>query len=279
MSYWLQSPQSSVAAQYIDCYWLIEKTPDAQTHQFPILNPDPSAHLILSPSDQPYHYTINQQVQQGVGSHLLLPHHKAIELDHSKPFIHLGIKFHVGALYSLTIPDYPHQSLDRANTIDLAVLLNNSDADVTSLIKLAQSDFEACCQQLEDLLLPWLSAAKTDRHGEQKRKILSVIGSTPIAELGDTLFCSQRTLERSFNKVTGLTLKQCQSMNKLEAMLEYLYKKELNDIDWLDVAFQFGFSDQPHLIRYLKKTIGFTPNTYVKEGGLTIDVYGGVRSE
>ncbi|MCW1891302.1 helix-turn-helix domain-containing protein [Vibrio chagasii] len=69
-------------------------------------------------------------------------------------------------------------------------------------------------------------------------------------------------------------------MNKLEAMLEYLYKKELNDIDWLDVAYQFGFSDQPHLIRYLKKYlfIGLTPNTYAKEGGLTIDVYG-VRPE
>ena len=276
---WLQSPKSPEVAQFIDCYWLIEKTPDAQTHQFPILNPDPSAHLILSPDEQAYHYTIEQQVDQGVGCHLLLPHHKAIELDHSKPFIHFGIKFHVGALYSLTIPDCPHPSLDRVNNIDLAVLLNNFDADVTSLIKLAQSDFKACCQQLDDLLLPWLSTAKTDRHSELTRKVLGVLGSTQIAELGDKLFCSQRTLERSFNKVTGLTLKQCQSMNKLEAMLEYLYKKELNDIDWLDVAFQFGFSDQPHLIRYLKKTIGLTPNTYAKEGGLTIDVYGGVRSE
>ncbi|MFA0047833.1 helix-turn-helix domain-containing protein [Vibrio sp. 10N.261.51.F11] len=276
---WLQSAKSPEIAQFIDCYWLIEKTPDAQTHQFPILNPDPSAHLILSPCDQPYHYTIEQQVEQGVGSHLLLPHHKAIELDHSKPFIHLGIKFHVGALYSLVTPDCPHPSLDRVNTIDLADLLNNSDVDTMSLIKLAQTDFEACCQKLDDLLLPWLSTGKTDRHSEITHKVLGVLDSTPIAELSDKLFCSQRTLERSFNKVTGLTLKQCQSMNKLEAMLEYLYKRNLDDIDWMDVAFQFGFSDQPHLIRYLKKTIGLTPNTYAKQGGLTIDVYGGVRSE
>ena len=276
---WLQSPKSSVVAKYIDCYWLIEKTPDAETHQFPKLNPDPSAHLILSPNDQPYHYTIEQQVVQGVGSHLLLPHHKAIELDHSKPFIHLGIKFHVGALYSLNIPDCPHPSLDSVNPIDLANLLGNPNAEAMSLIKLAQADFEACCQQLDKLLLPWLSTGKTDRHSELTRKVLEVLGTTPIAELGDKLFCSQRTLERSFNKVTGLTLKQCQSMNKLEAMLEYLYKRDFNDIDWIDVAYQFGFSDQPHLIRYLKKTIGLTPNTYAKEGGLTIDVYGGVRSD
>ncbi|MEZ9336823.1 helix-turn-helix domain-containing protein [Vibrio splendidus] len=276
---WLQSPKSSVVAQFIDCYWLIEKTPDAQTHQFPILNPDPSAHLILSPSEQTYHYTIEQKINQGVGCHLLLPHHKAIELNHSKPFIHLGIKFYVGALYTLAISDCSHPSLDSVIPVNLAGLLDNPNADVTSLIKLAQTDVEACCQQLDDLLLPWLSTSKTDRHSELTSKVLDVLGSTPIAELGDKLFCSQRTLERSFNKVTGLTLKQCQSMNKLEAMLEYLYKRNFDDIDWIDVAYQFGFSDQPHLIRCLKKTIGLTPNTYAKQGGLTIDVYGGVRSE
>ncbi|MCW0469568.1 hypothetical protein OH492_12855 [Vibrio chagasii] len=81
----------------------------------------------------------------------------------------------VGALYSLTIPDCPHPSLDRVNNIDLAVLLNNFDADVTSLIKLAQSDFKACCQQLDDLLLPWLSTAKTDRHSELTRKVLGCL--------------------------------------------------------------------------------------------------------
>ena len=166
---WLQSPKSSVVAQYIDCYWLIEKTPDAETHQFPKLNPEPSPHLILSPSDQPYHYTIEQQVDQGSGGHLLLPHHKAIELDHSKPFIHLGIKFHVGALYSLNIPDCPHPSLDSVNPIDLASLLDNPKADAISLIKLAQTDFEACCQQLDNLLLPWLSIGKTVPIDEQTR--------------------------------------------------------------------------------------------------------------
>ncbi|MGF1755689.1 helix-turn-helix domain-containing protein, partial [Vibrio makurazakiensis] len=50
-------------------------------------------------------------------------------------------------------------------------------------------------------------------------------------------------------------------------------------IDWASVALQFGFSDQPHLVRYLKSQLGLTPNTYAKERGLTIDVYGGVHSE
>ncbi|OEE78321.1 AraC family transcriptional regulator [Vibrio genomosp. F6 str. FF-238] len=57
-----------------------------------------------------------------------------------------------------------------------------------------------------------------------------------------------------------------------------LYQRDSDDIDWVEIAFRFGFSDQPHLIRYLKKQIGLTPKTYEKERSLTIDVYGGVRS-
>lgn len=66
-------------------------------------------------------------------------------------------------------------------------------------------------------------------------------------------------------------------MQKLESLLEYLYHRDSQDIDWVDLAYQFGFSEQPHLIRYLKSQIGATPNNYVKQRDLTIDVYGGVR--
>jgi len=61
-------------------------------------------------------------------------------------------------------------------------------------------------------------------------------------------------------------------------MLEYLYQRDLQEIDWVELAYQFGFSDQPHLIRYLKSTIGATPNVYAKQRDLTIDIYGGVVS-
>ncbi len=67
-------------------------------------------------------------------------------------------------------------------------------------------------------------------------------------------------------------------MNKLEAMLEYLYQRDIADIDWADIAMRFGFSDQPHLIRTLKKQIGLTPQHYAKQRGLTIDVYSGVQT-
>ena len=68
-------------------------------------------------------------------------------------------------------------------------------------------------------------------------------------------------------------------MNKLEEILEYLYLREQNDIDWVDIAYQFGFSDQPHLIRYLKKQLNLTPKDYAQQRGFTIDIYGGVETK
>jgi AraC-like DNA-binding protein len=68
-------------------------------------------------------------------------------------------------------------------------------------------------------------------------------------------------------------------MNRLEAMLEHLYSVRKDEIDWVEIAFKFGFSDQPHLIRYLKAQLGLTPNAYAKERGLTIDAYGGSSNQ
>jgi len=278
MIHWLQPSKSPGVAKYIECYWLIEKRPDSKSYQYPKLNPDPSAHLIISPTNQTYHYDMNPGIAEGRGSHWLFPHHHTFQLDHSKPFVHLGVKFHVGALYSLDIPTYSHSMLDAVENVNLTYLLHSSGFCEQKLIEVALCNPSLCCEQLDALLLPWLANSKEDQHSELTRKALPFLDSTPISELGSMLYCSQRTLERSFSRVTGLTLKQCQAMNKLEAMLEYLYQRDARDIDWVEIAFQFGYSDQPHLIRHLKKQIGLTPKAYAKERGLTIDVYGGVKS-
>ncbi|GEK12171.1 helix-turn-helix domain-containing protein [Aliivibrio fischeri] len=276
MLHWLKIPQSPIVAQYIECYWTIEKTAKTNLNDFPKLNPDPATHLVLSPSEQPFIYKVDDTAITGKGSHWLYPHRNTFQLDHSQPFIHLGIKFRTGALYSLTLPNYEHPTLD-----DVHELKNNipiQQQDISNLIEMAKNNVDMCCQKLDELLIPWLIKSKQDRHSELVKKALSLLDSISINELSEKLFCSQRTLERSFIRVTGLTLKQCQSMNKLEVILEYLYQRDADDIDWAEIAVMFGFSDQPHLIRYLKNQIGLTPKTYEKERGLTIDVYGGVDS-
>ncbi|NOI65176.1 helix-turn-helix domain-containing protein [Vibrio sp. 99-8-1] len=274
MIHWLQPSKSADIAKYVDCYWLIEKTANATSYQYPKLNPDPSAHLIISPSNQPYHYDLGPGSATGIGCHWLFPHKQTFQLDHSKPFVHLGVKFHIGALYSLGRFAGKETTLDGVEEINLSKEFSHLNVDENRLIELARHDPHQCGKQLDNLLSPWIANASEDQYSKITKKALQLLDTSTISELGAQLFCSQRTLERSFQRVTGLTLKQCQSMNKLEALLEYLTQRGSEDIDWVAVAYEFGFSDQPHLIRHLKKQLGLTPKTYEKERGLTIDVYG-----
>lgn len=278
MTHWLQPPKSSCVANYVECYWLIEKLTNSESYQHLKLNPDPSAHLIISPHTQVYHYDLNPGMAMGEGSHWLYPHQKTFELDHAKPFVYLGIKFHVGALYCLPEFSKSPLALDKVESANDSSLFNMLGMDESALIELARTHPKLCVEQLDALLAPSLVKSVEDQHSKITRKALRYLDKIAISELGEKLNCSQRTIQRSFHRVTGLTLKQCQSMNRLEEMLEYLYQRDATELDWVEIALKFGFSDQPHLIRYLKKQLGFTPKTYEKERGLTIDVYGGVAS-
>jgi AraC-like DNA-binding protein len=275
---WLTPPKRSAIAKYIDCYWYLDKTNESGGVAKPKLNPDPSAHLILSLPEQSYGYKVDNVSSQGVGSHWLYPYRNTLELEHSNAFSCIGIKFKVGALYSLHQLDFNHAQLDTVHAIscdDIQEVVTFNEAE---LLTKANVSSDACCAMLDELLLPWLTQCLEDKHSELTRRVLPLLAEKPINELGEMLNCSQRTVERSFLKVTGLTLKQYQSMKKLEAILEFLYQRPLSEIDWVDIAYQFGFSDQPHLIRYLKQQINLTPQNYAQQRGFAIDVYGGVES-
>ncbi|MGF1807742.1 helix-turn-helix domain-containing protein [Aliivibrio sifiae] len=273
---WIHPPKNSDVAKLVDCYWFLERPEETDSNPFPKLNPEPAGHLILTAPDQAYQYDIESDRLKGKGCHWLYPYSKTLQMDHSYGFAIIGVKFHVGALYLLN--QEPQQSVaDTIVSADLNVLFGTEEINEIDLIELAKQDPQRLCTKLDEILLPWLSRSKEDKHYTLAKKALPLLVDTPIAQLGELLHCSQRTLERSFVRVTGFTLKQCQSMNRLEALITYLYQREETDIDWLTVAYEFGFSDQPHLIRYLKSTLGVTPGEYAKQRDLTIDIYGGIE--
>lgn len=276
MLHWI-IPTTSKLSSFIECYWFIEKNSESG-ESFPKLNPDPCAHLILAPNSEPYSYCYKKQCESGQGSHLLLAHKNTFDLDHSKPFTHLGIKFKVGASYLMSLTTNNERQLDVVKQIDTNELLSISEVVLNELFVLAKQAPDTCITKLEAILIPWIKQTQHDQHSRLTFKVVEELQHIGISELADKLHCSQRTIERSFRRVTGLALKQYQAMTKLELLLEYLYQKQASQIDWVDIAFQFGFSDQPHLIRYLKQQIGATPNKYILERDFTIDVYGGVNS-
>lgn len=274
---WINPPKNPDVAKYVECYWYLNKTSISPILEHPKLNPDPAAHLIISLPDQKHQYTSMKESLVGDGSHWLYPHRNTYQMDHSGAFSIVGIKFHIGALYSLTAtPNAP--VINQIEEIDVHALFTENAFDIVDFLTNEDLDADRYCGILDKLLCQWLPKFEHDKHAELTQRILPLLSTHDINQLGEALHSSQRTLERSFLRVTGLTMKQCQSMKRLEALLEHLYQRDEKNIDWADIAYEFGFSDQPHLIRHLKETIGSTPAQYTKRRDLTIDIYGGVTT-
>lgn len=272
MNNWKKDPNHPVLAKYIECYWFIEKSMGDVSLDFPKLNPDPCAHFILAPSNQRFHYQYQDKNVSGHGCHLILPNTSTLTLDHSKPFVIIGIKFRAGALYALK--GFENLALVNEILTQMDGLPLDWFPDNSTLFESANEQRDVTCEILDKLLINWIEQSRSDKHSSLVHKALPLIKDTDISNMGEVLHCAQRTLERSFKRVTGLSLKQYKNMVNFEELLDYLHQQTQAPINWVDVAAQFGFSDQPHLIRQLKATIGSTPGNYVKQRDLTIDVYG-----
>ena len=155
---WLKPPRLSVLAKYIECYWYLEKDGVSKDVGCPKLNPDPCAHLIILSPEQTYHYESksksNTTIFEGKGSHWLYPYLKAIELEHAKAFSCLGIKFKVGALYSLNQLSFEQALLDSVQGINLEDFLKSSVINEVTLLDKADASREDSCAMLDELLLP-----------------------------------------------------------------------------------------------------------------------------
>ncbi len=277
MKGWVIPPKNDIVSHFVECYWFIKTHKDDDGIDHPKLNPDTCGHLIITPKSQAYDYRSEATTTQGKGSHWLFPYNKTYTMDHSEPMTLLGVKFHAGALYGLNLAPTALQINDIAQ-VDVSDIFTpfsqNKICNIEGLLSAAEFQQTECTAQLDELLLPWLQTAKEDKHSALVKKALALPQAVAISNMGEQLHCSQRTLERSFLRVIGMTLKQCQSINKLDNLLTYLSKYQQDEIDWSDVALQFGFSDQPHLIRYLKNAIGNTPGEYAKQREFVIDIYG-----
>ena len=273
MKNWKQYPKYESLSNYVECYWFLEKESLDSGNNYPKLNPDPSAHLIIASDNCVNSYAYDEVSERVQGSHWIYPHLKTLTMDHSSPFSIIGIKFKVGALYSLRFGNLD-SCLNHIAPVGIESPFSKVLLNAEKLLKNAFTQKDHVCNVLDEALHSWMLKNLEDKHSALVRQILPLLSNNAITGIGERLHRSQRTVERSFTKVTGMTMKQVHSMNRLEEILNYLYQLNEGDINWADIASRYDFSDQPHLIRHLKNSIGRTPAEYVQQRDLTIDIYG-----
>lgn len=72
---------------------------------------------------------------------------------------------------------------------------------------------------------------------------------------------TQKHLIDQFKRYVGLTPKYYQRILRFNEILQQIQKKE--KITWAQVAYQCGYSDQPHFIKEFKHFSGFNPQEFI----------------
>ncbi|MFH0263424.1 helix-turn-helix domain-containing protein [Vibrio barjaei] len=257
--------------------WYLEVKPNEIISSPPQLIPNPRAHLLFTPPEQRYHYDNGEQVMSGQGSHLLSASEHLLLMDDVSPLKRIGITFQPDALYLLN--SQSSELLNQCGWYDWLALRFDKPFEASLLDCVSQQEVVGCIKkQLEYLGISY----QQDKAHSLVSKALSVIANQlssdeaselNVEQLAQDCNSTRRTLERHFRQVMGLSIKKYQSMLKLEQMVLALYQ-EPEFVDWAAFSQRFGFSDQSHLIKQLKQQIKRTPNRYLNQRDLTIDIYG-----
>ena len=270
---WNIRPNNEVLKKYIHGYWLVNRGRGVKRKSHPKLHPDPYFYLVIADEKQPFSYTSESSRFTGYGSHWVYPHCETFTMDHSNGVINLGIKFKPGAMYSIPYCKDSWQ-INSIKQFDLSNILNNSINHIGDIIKQDSTNPYIYRNLVDGLIKNWIQEFKEDSHTNLVRKVLLKIDHVQISDLSEILGKSQRTIERSFQKVTGFNMKQFHSMRRLEKMLIFLHNLGDQRPEWACIASQFDFNDQSHLIRHMKNQMNITPSEYLRDRDLSIDIYG-----
>ena len=89
------------------------------------------------------------------------------------------------------------------------------------------------------------------------QKIIAYRGQVAIKDLCAELYLNERTLQRRFFNVVGVTPKQFASIIQFQQSFEELTDKKFNKLT--DIVYNNGFTDQSHFIKVFRAFTGKTP--------------------
>lgn len=88
-------------------------------------------------------------------------------------------------------------------------------------------------------------------------------GMVRIDAVAKQFRCPPRNMELLFTAQIGLSPKQYAGIIRFREMVRQLYAKPR--VDWMDLAYEFKYYDQSHLIRDFRRYTGATPRKFERE--------------
>jgi len=248
-------------AKFVKCFWVLESAASHSAGPERIL-PDGCTEIVFHLGD-PFHQhnsdgtTERQPLALVVGQmrrHLLIQPTGRVGV--------LGVRFWPGGAYPfLTLPQ--HEIAGRVIALEsiwgtMSRELHSRMADVATA---AES-----VTQVETVLLARLKNFRTPDDGVLNAitLILRSGGCLPVESLAENLGVSLRRLDRTFNTRVGLPPKALSRIVRFQRVFKMLEQKE-NGRDWVQIALDCGYYDQPHFIKEFSAIAGKGPTSYFAE--------------
>jgi AraC-like DNA-binding protein len=127
--------------------------------------------------------------------------------------------------------------------------------------RLAEADWDARFALLDETLGPRLAGAHPSREVAWAwRRLRATNGRVPIGTLAAELGWSRKRIVARFRDEIGLPPKAVARLLRFERARELA-----GTMTWGELAFECGFSDQPHLIAEFRRITGRTPETFLQD--------------
>lgn len=236
---------------YIQWFWSIQSNGRILQKRDEFTHPDGSLSLVFNWGDELE--LNNGRYPQSVSLDKVSPHSQQLTLTRNVQAF--GVLFQPGGAYPLFgIPMHElqsaenlrhlnlaqqHEQLAEANTFQEKVVLFES-----WLIRLLLSAHE-----LAEVIQPSLLFINQSQ------------GKDAIQRVAESVFISERQLERLYKKQVGLSPKKYARLIRLRQARAML--KQSNPTTLTEIAHLAGYYDQAHFNREFKATIGITPGAYI----------------
>lgn len=256
-------PSDPDLRKHIDYYWIVLDSDSlfqdiAAIHDFPGITPE----LILVLDG---HYTIHYQG-------------KTHKLSKSKmySFIHHPVMMNVADLKSFVIINFKSRALSSLlpfTTISSTELMAAPIREVDELfgkqaLRLTQHlkqlhDPQKIVEELDHWIKPYYQRGRAGFLTELANDLPAKCSPRNLMQLTGY---SSSTLERHFKRDTGLTPKKYHSLQRFRLAVNDIYKSQ--STDWSYYVHEYGYYDQSHFIKEIKRYSGFTPSQLLNTPGM-----------
>jgi len=246
-------PQHKALQKHIDHYWVIEDAPSLfnlpqAIYAYPGIRPE----LIMPlKGNLAFHYLGKKKVTQ-----------KSMMFSH----IEGNFLFSPTQLQLFVIVQFKPRSLAAVQPF---VRLSGPelmkccvcDADVVfgeSINALAKHLKKLTSKQIAVELDEWFSKKLDEgREGFITEIFNELTGNNSLQKMRAATNYSYSTLERYFKKETGMNPKKFQSLRRYKQVVEEIYDSQ--NKDWMHYVEKYGYYDQSHFIKEIKRYTHFTP--------------------